>query len=75
MAEIQHSKMTILQLKEDILKLKKRKLENEIKLSERDLLVPQSSTCRDPLGTDSNNNSGYFWQPYAQYLLFAYKQI
>jgi hypothetical protein len=67
MAEIEHcKKMTILQLKEDILKLKKQKLENEIKLSERDLPVPQPSTCGGPLGTDSNNNSGYFWQPYAQ---------
>lgn len=46
MAEIEHcKKMTILQLKEDILKLKKQKLENEIKLSERDLPVPQPSTC------------------------------
>lgn len=67
MAEIEHcKKMTIIQLKEDILKLKKQKLENEIKLSERDLPVPQPSTCGGPLGTDSNNNSGYFWQPYAQ---------
>nr|XP_034324621.1 myb/SANT-like DNA-binding domain-containing protein 3 [Crassostrea gigas] len=46
-------KMTILQLKEDILKLKKQKLENEIKLSERDLPVPQPSTCGGPLGSIS----------------------
>ncbi|XP_062619358.1 myb/SANT-like DNA-binding domain-containing protein 3 [Saccostrea cucullata] len=63
-AEIEHKKkMAILQLKEDILKLKKQKLENEIKLSEPKLPVPPTTTYGS---TDSNNNCGSFWQPYAQ---------
>ncbi|XP_062584822.1 myb/SANT-like DNA-binding domain-containing protein 3 [Saccostrea cucullata] len=64
LAEIEHQKkMAILQLKEDILKLKKQKLENEIKSSEPKLPVAPTTTYGS---TDSNNNCGSFWQPYAQ---------
>jgi hypothetical protein len=65
MAEVKHGqKMKILQLKEDILIMKKQKLEMQLKTSK--------CTCKNATGTastsktaDSNNNRVNVWQPYA----------